>query len=100
MRSIAIIQFLNAIILYAAVVAQGLSEIRGVEVNLENVETNIVYLRLTDGNAEGLIQQLSIHGIGMIATGRDTIRAVTHLGITRENIETTIKTVKEILAVI
>ncbi len=69
--------------------ARGLSALPGIELNPENVRTNIVYFNLAPPapSAAEIVDRLSERGIKVLATGPDQIRAVTHFGITTEAIE-------------
>jgi threonine aldolase len=74
----------------ARALAMGLSKIDGVEVNADNVQTNIVMAKVTRIAAESLTQKLTDRGIFILAIGGDTIRAVTHLGISADDIKKTV----------
>jgi threonine aldolase len=73
--------------------ARGLVEIRGVALNPEEVETNIVVfdvagLRLAAGR---FIERLLARGIRFSHTGPTTVRAVTHLDISRGQVDETLR---------
>lgn len=76
----------------ARALAQGLLAISGIR-NVRKPETNMVVFDTPD--AGRLVQTLLKRGLRVGATGRDTIRAVTHLGIEDEDIETALKIVGE-----
>ncbi len=65
----------------ARVLAEGLSAIPGLSVDLETVQTNIVIFEVKCGPAEELVRRVRALGVLVLSTGPDTIRAVTHLGI-------------------
>ena len=67
--------------------ALGVAEIDGFEVDVEGVMTNIVMIKVVSKNAAGLVEKLSDKGVLMLATGVDTIRAVTNLHITDGDID-------------
>jgi threonine aldolase len=73
----------------AARLAQGISRIDGLSVNLAHVHTNIVYFDVARGglNGEKLVRRLGRGGIRMLAVGPDRVRAVTHYGITADDID-------------
>ena len=59
------------------------------KVDLESVQTNMIYLR-TESPASDFVDQLATRGIDVLALGSDLVRLVTHLHITDEDIEKTI----------
>ena len=66
--------------------AQGLSRIKAIEVNPDAVETNMVFIGLPDGAADGLRKYLAEQGI-LLGGGSKQIRLVTHLDITRDDVD-------------
>jgi threonine aldolase len=73
--------------------AEGLSAMRQVQVDPERIKTNIVY---ADLNPEGpaaaeTVDRLAREGVRVGATGQRQFRAVTHHGITGEDIEQALK---------
>jgi len=79
--------------------AEGLAEIAGLSVNLERVQTNIVYFDLLDGGLEPDQFLASLHegGVKMLSTGPRRFRAVTHYGIEAENIEKALTVVRQVM---
>jgi threonine aldolase len=68
----------------ARLLAEALSTIEGVVIDLKSVETNIVIFRLTGPQpAAKLVERLKEHGVLASAMGPDTIRLVTHLDVDR-----------------
>jgi threonine aldolase len=71
--------------------ADGLGRIEGIDVEpvAGGVRTNIVFFRVADhlGGAPDFARRLGEHGIAMIALDPDRVRAVTHLDVTREQID-------------
>ena len=65
--------------------AEGLASIKGVELQGE-IQTNIVRFRIKGKEASPIVANLKEQGILVIATGPDSIRAVTHLEITSADI--------------
>ena len=68
----------------ARLMAEALSHMEGVEIDLDAVETNIVIFKLT-GRMTGaeLVARLKARGILATAVGLDAIRLVTHLDVDR-----------------
>lgn len=64
-------------------IAEGLSAIEGLEIDLEGVQTNIVMIGITaDGvTASGLVEALEGERVGVLPVGPRKVRAVTHLGV-------------------
>ena len=73
--------------------AEGIAGIPGLSLDLERVQTNILYFDLTSEKltTEALIKRLAGHGIKMLALGPKRLRAVTHYGISAEDIDITLK---------
>ena len=67
--------------------AEGLARINGVELRTFPPETNIVRFRTPGKNAAALVAALKERRVLMIATGPESIRAVTHLDVTTAEIE-------------
>jgi threonine aldolase len=68
----------------ARLLAEALSRIERVEIDLDKVETNIVIFQLTGGlSAEDVVARLKVRGVLASAIGPDAIRLVTHLDVDR-----------------
>jgi len=68
----------------ARLLAEALSNIESVTIDLDAVETNIVVFRLTGGlSATDVVARLKARGILASAFGADAIRLVTHLDVDR-----------------
>jgi threonine aldolase len=68
----------------ARLLAEALSSIENVVIDLDAVETNIVVFRLTGGvSTKGVVARLKERGILISAFGADAIRLVTHLDVER-----------------
>jgi threonine aldolase len=68
----------------ARLLAEALSNLDGVEIDLDVVETNIVIFKLKGGRSvSDLVARLKARGIVMSTVGRDVIRLVTHLDVSR-----------------
>jgi threonine aldolase len=70
----------------ARALAEGLALLPGVELDPASVETNIVRFRVVDLPAAALVKRLGEAGVRLLATGPDTLRAVTHLNVTKDDI--------------
>jgi threonine aldolase len=64
--------------------AEGLQGARGLE--LQPVETNIISITSTQVPAAELVKRAAASGVLMNATGKRTLRAVTHLDVTLEQV--------------
>jgi threonine aldolase len=68
----------------ARLIAEALSHMDNVEIDLDAVETNIVIFKLTEGrSAADLTARLKARGILMTAVGPSSVRLVTHLDVSR-----------------
>jgi threonine aldolase len=85
----------------ARLLAEALSHMDGVEIDLDAVETNIVVFKLAGGgNAHGrpaaeLTSRLKMRGVLMSAVGPSTVRLVTHLDVSRANCVTAAEVLTE-----
>jgi threonine aldolase len=70
----------------ARLLAERLASVRGVSLELSTVQTNIVVFRLEDGAPDAAIAvaRAKEDGVLIAALGPRTLRAVTHLDVTRE----------------
>lgn len=69
--------------------AEGIAEIAGLSVDLDRVQTNLVYFDVVDEavSAEALVRRLLDRGVQILKAGASRLRAVTHYGITAGDIE-------------
>ncbi len=87
------------------VLANGLADFPQIDVDAEHVMSNILFFSLRDEDGrklsadrtEQFVSQLREHGVLLDAAGHGNIRAVTHYGIEREDIDTTLQTIKRAL---
>lgn len=79
--------------------AEAVAEMPGVSVDMDAVQTNIVYFEVTEpiGTGKELCDRLRAEGVWMMAVAPQRIRAVTHLDVTREGIERAIRVLRDIL---
>jgi len=79
--------------------AEGLAEIAGLSIDLERVQTNIVYFDLLDGSLEPdqFLVRLREGGVKVSSTGPRRFRAVTHYGIETEDIEKALTVVRQVM---
>ncbi|MBI4784312.1 MAG: low-specificity L-threonine aldolase [Oscillatoriophycideae cyanobacterium NC_groundwater_1537_Pr4_S-0.65um_50_18] len=71
----------------AKVLAEGLSQIEGIEITPEQVETNLVVFHMPTMAAQIVVGRLQEKGVAMLAVGSHSIRAVTNLMVTRAQVE-------------
>jgi threonine aldolase len=68
----------------ARLLAEALSTLENVVINLKTVETNIVIFRVTGGlSAKQIVERLKVRGILTSTLGPDMIRLVTHYDVDR-----------------
>jgi threonine aldolase len=68
----------------ARLLAQALSKLEGVAIDLDSVETNILIFKLTNGqSAADLASRLKTRGILASEVGPNAIRMVTHFDVDR-----------------
>ena len=79
----------------AKLLAEGLADIPGIELDPARVKTNIVFFDLHDAlTAQQLAERLERDGILIGAAGERRMRAVTHYGIEGADIETALGAIK------
>jgi threonine aldolase len=79
--------------------AEGLAKLPGVALDPATVETNLVFFDLNERlDAATLVDKLLAHGVRMGALGPRTVRAVTHLDVSAEQIERTLQAARAVLA--
>ena len=76
----------------AKVLAEGLNKIKGLSVQLNLVQTNIIFFKLeTDEiTAQALVESMNSKGIKFFETSPNRFRLVTHYGITKKDIYKTL----------
>jgi threonine aldolase len=84
---------------HAKMLAQALAEFPRVRLNPVDVETNIVIFEVgaTGSPAEQIGEQLEKAGVRVSVMGRTKLRAVTHLNITRQDIQRAIDVFRRVL---
>ncbi|RME85443.1 MAG: low-specificity L-threonine aldolase [Caldilineae bacterium] len=80
--------------------AEGLAELPGVSLDLDLVQTNIVYFNLDHPrfSAPAFVEALRGRDVGMLCVGGNRIRAVTHYGIEADHIAEALSICKELLS--
>jgi len=83
----------------AKILARGLSEIAGIRIEVEHVETNIVFFDVAGLGitAKEAVERLNAHNVRMGATGRTLIRAVTHLDVSQSDVERAVEIAQAVL---
>jgi len=77
--------------------ASGIADLPGIELEVKDVETNIVFFKIDSMPAKELVEKLQQNRVYVLALGPDIIRAVTHLNVSNEQIAETIDIFKKIL---
>ncbi|HHY39802.1 MAG TPA: low-specificity L-threonine aldolase [Syntrophaceticus sp.] len=73
----------------ARLLAEGLSQIKGIKVDLERVQTNMVYVEVD--NAAAFVAELEKNGVKANAIAANAVRFVTSREVTREDVEKVIQ---------
>ena len=82
----------------AKLLAEGLAEIPGIVLDPSCIKTNIVFFDLSAMPASQFAERLARAGVLIGPAGERRLRAVTHYGIERGDIEETLSTVKKVLS--
>jgi threonine aldolase len=79
--------------------AEGIAGINGLLIEPARVQTNIVYFELDEGRItpKELVTELNKNGVKLLALGPRRLRAVTHYGISAEDIDSTLKAFNKIM---
>jgi threonine aldolase len=81
----------------AKLLASGLANLDGLEVDPAEVETNIVRFRVRVIPAAELVERFRARGVLVLPVARDTIRAVTNLMVSAEDIEAAMRIASALL---
>ena len=74
----------------AFILAEAIDSMNSFSVNLDQIQTNMVYVKCITQDSTELVDNLSELGIDVISIDDSSIRLVTHLHITNEDVERTI----------
>ena len=80
--------------------AEGLSELSGIAVDVDGVETNIVRFRTPGMNAFRLAEGLLDRGVAVLPATPDAMRVIPHLGISDEDVKEALGAFAEILSAV
>lgn len=77
----------------ARLLAEGLARIEELDIDLAAVQTNMVFISLDRAGFIGLQEGLKKRGI--LISGREKVRLVTHIDVTRDDLRTVIQAFKD-----
>jgi len=77
--------------LRARKIAEAVNSMDSYSVDLKQVQTNMVYVGCEEGDSENLVKRLENNGIQTLTINDSTIRIVTHLHITDDDVRKTIE---------
>ena len=80
--------------------AEGIARIPGLSIELNRIQTNIVYCDMADDrfDAGALVKQLAGRAVKILQVGPGRLRAVTHYGISAEDIDLSLAAMSEVMA--
>jgi threonine aldolase len=83
----------------AKLLARGLAELRGIGLNPDEVETNIVILDIskTGRTSREIADELLTHGLRMSVVNPTRLRAVAHLDISKRDVEEALQIMKRVV---
>lgn len=83
----------------ARILGEGLANVSGIKVDLETIQTNMVYFDLQESGMDTyqFLPKLAKYNILGLPRPPTKVRLVTHYGISEEDIYATIKAIKEIV---
>lgn len=76
--------------------AEALNEMPAFSIDLDTVQSNIVFIGTGKGNTKKIIAGLSTKGVEILEIDDSTVRAVFHLHITDNDVEKAIETFTQI----
>jgi len=84
----------------ARLLAEGVAEIGGLSLDLDSVQTNIVFFDFASDRmtAQQFVDKLRDQGVLMLALGPGRLRAVTHYGIERADIVQALQVMRQVMA--
>ena len=79
--------------------AQGIANIDALSINVESVRTDIVYFEVACERitAEKLVRELEKRGVRILHIGPARLRAVTHYGITADDVDAALDAMREVI---
>ena len=80
--------------------AQGMAVVPGLDIDLDRVQSNLIIFGLTedvDMTPQEFVEGLAGYGVKLNSIGGRRFRAVTHYGITAEDIENSITAVQQVM---
>ena len=80
--------------------SEGIANIKGLKIDVARMETNLVFFEITKPGltTAKLVEVCKERGVGMGASSGNRIRAVTHLDVSRAEIDTALKVISDALA--
>jgi len=78
---------------HAKYFAEKVNKINGFEINLKNVQSNIVMIKVSDHNSEEVVNKLEKLGLKSLPISDSIIRVVFHLHINDDDTEDAIKNI-------
>lgn len=79
--------------------AEGLASMEGIQCDPETVETNIVFFRIIDPKFtwQMFVEKAGLHGLNVAELGHGRIRAVTHSGITADDVDRALTIIRRVM---
>jgi threonine aldolase len=84
----------------ARVLAEGAADIDGLAVDLDSVQTNMVFFELAEGSGEpvGFLERCRGEGLDFVQTGEREFRMVTHYGIEESDVRDAIGILERVMS--
>lgn len=80
--------------------AAGLSEIDGILIEPDNVQTNIVRYRLDQISSGAFVDAMHERGVWMLPSGADGVRAVFYLDLTEHDVDNSLTAIRTVMSTI
>ena len=85
---------------HARLFAEGIASLNGIILDSRKIETNIIYFQIDPEvcTADEFVNVLRTRNVAVGALGKQLVRAVTHLDLSRADIETSVQQIQEMMA--
>ncbi len=82
----------------ARTLAEGVASLPGISIDMDSVQTNIIIMKIERAkyNSIRIVEALKKRGVLILAVGPDTLRAVTHLDVSKKEIKYAVRAFQEV----
>lgn len=77
--------------------AEGIADVRGVRIDLDSVQSNIVIFHVPNRSAASVVEDLRSSGVLVLPFGPQTIRAITHMNASSADVDLAVREIHRLL---